>query len=805
MFGSSDGRFTRKRWATIACLLTLVAVRAARAFAGLPEAKPESVGLDAARLARIDDAAARSLAAKRFPGAVVIVGRHGKVALARVYGNRALEPRPEPMTRNTIFDMASLTKPIATATSVMILLERGMLRLEDRLRTHLPEFDSRGKGEITIEQLLRHRSGLMADNPMADYRDGPEIAWKKLADLPLDGRPGERFLYSDVNYEILGRLVEKLAGESLDSFARKAIFQPLGMSDTDFRPVNQQKGGDPMRLAPTEREAGRALRGEVHDPRARALGGVAGHAGLFSTADDLAVYASMLLADGKTAAGSTLLAPLTVRLMTDGGDTPPGSRRGLGWDLDTGFSGPRGSLFGPSSFGHTGFTGTSLWVDPETDTFVVILTNRVHPDGKGNPSAFRAEVATIVASSILDAPPRSRVSVASATAASAGATPAANRPEIDVRCGIDVLIEHRFRELRNKRVALVTNHTGRARTGESTIDVLHKAPGVRLVALMSPEHGIRGLLDAEVSDSKDAATGLPVYSLYGKTRKPTREMLENVDAIVYDIQDIGTRFYTYISTMGLVLEAARENRIPVIVLDRPNPVGGEITAGPVRDPDFASFIAFHALPVRHGMTVGELATMFNAERSIHADLTVVPCEGWTRDRLYDAVGLLWTNPSPNMRSLNQAILYPGVGLLEASNLATGRGTDTPFERVGAPYIDPRAWARALNSERLPGIRFVPIEFTPTERQFAGKKCGGVQILITDRSKVDPIDVGIALAVTLRKLYPAEWKPEGFLRMLADRDAYDALLSGLGVAAIRSTWEKELAEFNRVRARYLRYR
>ena len=251
-------------------------------------------------------------------------------------------------------------------------------------------------------------------------------------------------------------------------------------------------------------------------------------------------------------------------------------------------------------------------------------------------------------------------------------------------CGVDVLARREFRELKGKRVGLVTNHTGRTRAGVPTIDLLFGAPGVELVALFSPEHGIRGEVDTQVADAKDEKTGLPIYSLYGKTRKPSPEALEGVEVLVYDIQDIGTRYYTYISTLGLVLEAARENHIPVIVLDRPNPIGGEAVAGPVRDADFASFIAHHALPVRHGMTVGELARMFNAERSIGADLTVIPVEGWRRSDTFDRTGLEWTNPSPNMRSLTEAMLYPGVGLLEASNLATGRGTDTPFERLGPP-------------------------------------------------------------------------------------------------------------------------
>jgi uncharacterized protein YbbC (DUF1343 family)/CubicO group peptidase (beta-lactamase class C family) len=776
----------------------------APALASLPEARPETLGFDPSRLARVDEAIARAVGEKKVPGAVVVVGRRGKVAMARAYGKRSVEPTDEPMTRDTVFDMASLTKPVATATSVMVLLERGKLRLGDRVVTYLPDLKGNGKDAITIDQLLRHRSGLIPDDPISDYAEGPAVAWSKIAGLTPVQTPGEKFLYSDVGFLILGRLVEKVAGQPLDQFARSTIFDPLGMVDTGFRPV-----GGPIdeptplaRVAPTEPDAGKImLRGVVHDPRSRALGGVAGHAGLFSTADDLAVFAQMMLDGGKGLDGRRILSPLTVRAMTDPASTPDGQRRGLGWDVDTSYSTPRGSLFGTTSFGHTGFTGTSLWIDPETETFVILLTSRLHPDGKGaSPVALRAEVATLVASSIVDATPR--VADRPVAPPAVASKPPAIRP---VDCGIDVLARRNFRDLKDRRVGLVTNHTGRSKAGVPTIDLLFGAPGVELVALFSPEHGIRGEVDTQVPDARDEKTGLPIYSLYGKTRKPSPESLKGVEVLVYDIQDIGTRYYTYISTLGLVLEAARENRIPLIVLDRPNPIGGESVAGPVRDADFASFIAHHALPVRHGMTVGELARLFNAERSIGADLTVIPVEGWRRSDTFDRTGLEWTNPSPNMRSLTEALLYPGVGLLEASNLATGRGTDTPFERLGAPWIDDRAFARALNELGLPGVRFVPVRFTPKERQFAGQECKGVNIAITDWSTFEPVDLGISIAITLRSTYPKTWEPSGFLKMLADRDSFEALLAGGNLAAIKATWDGELAEFVKVRAKYLLYK
>jgi uncharacterized protein YbbC (DUF1343 family) len=301
------------------------------------------------------------------------------------------------------------------------------------------------------------------------------------------------------------------------------------------------------------------------------------------------------------------------------------------------------------------------------------------------------------------------------------------------------------------KIGLVTNHTGRSRDGRSTIDVLFRAPGVTLVRLFSPEHGIRGALDTKVPDARDEATGLPIVSLYGEDRKPRARDVEGLDALVYDIQDIGARFYTYITTLGMVIEAAKENGKEVFVLDRPNPIGGIAVAGPMRDEEFSSFIAYHNLPVRHGMTVGELALLYNDERKIGASLEVIRIRGWKRDELFDRTGIVWVNPSPNMRSLTEALLYPGVGMLEATNLATGRGTDTPFERVGAPWIDPSRFAAALNESPLPGVRFVPIFFTPAERQHAGQRCGGVQILITDWSEFEPLTLGVSLAVRLKAL------------------------------------------------------
>lgn len=374
-----------------------------------------------------------------------------------------------------------------------------------------------------------------------------------------------------------------------------------------------------------------------------------------------------------------------------------------------------------------------------------------------------------------------------------------------VLTGLDVLVRDGFDELGGRKLGLVTNHTGLDKDGRTTIDILHAAPQVELRALFGPEHGIRGEVDEKVSDGTDVQTGLPVYSLYGERLKPTPEQLAGLDTLVYDIQDVGCRFYTYSSTLGHLLEAASESNLRVVVLDRPNPITGKHVEGPIADADKLSFVAYHRFPVRHGLTVGEMAWLFKVERKLTCDLAVVCCEGWKRNDWWDATGMTWTNPSPNMRSLTQATLYPGVGLLEFTNLSVGRGTDTPFELVGAPFVDARAFAAALNAERLPGVRFVPVYFTPTARVHAGERCGGVNLIVTDRNTLDAVQIGLTLAVVLRRLYPAAWETDRLIRLLVNQRAFDGLLAGKSAARIAAGWDDDLERFKAVRRKYLLYK
>ncbi len=754
-----------------------------------PAAGPGSVaaGFDTARLERIDGLVAAGIAEGKLPGCVVCIGRRDGIAFLRAYGRRQVEPEGEPMTADTIFDLASLTKPVATATAVLQLVEDGRLRLADTVATHLPDFAAQGKQAITIHDLLTHQSGLIADNPLADYDHGPEEALARICSLEPLAAPGTKFIYSDVNFILLGMLVEQLGGTSLAEATATRIFAPLDMKETGFRPAAALRS----RCAPTERRDGRWIRGEVHDPRAWKLGGVAGHAGLFGTAADLARYARMMLSGG-TFAEARVLATPTVKLMTRSVVLPEGDLRALGWDKRSRFSANRGDLFSAAAFGHGGFTGTALWIDPELDLFVIFLSNRVHPDGTGNVNPLIGRIGSVAAAALGDAG-------GPAVTAAEGPPPAAG-----VLCGIDVLARDNFRRLAGRRVGLITNHTGRDRAGVPTARLLADAAGVELVALFSPEHGAAGRLDqAEVPDAVDEATGRPVRSLYGATRRPTAAMLADVDTLVFDIQDIGTRFYTYIATLLESMKAAAEQGVRVVVLDRPNPLGGLGLAGPLVDSGQESFVGCHPIPLRHGMTVGELATLFRAELGLELELEVVPCEGWRRDDAFDATGLEWVDPSPNMRSLTAAFLYPGIGLVEMTNLSVGRGTDTPFERFGAPWVDARRLDELLAARRIPGVAFTPVRFTPTASRFAGEACQGLAVSITDRERLDPVRVGLEIAVALRQLHPEEWEAEKLQTLLLDRETLAAVLAGDADAALAAA-ARGPAAFSPRRAPHLRY-
>ena len=737
------------------------------------------------RLREIDLTIERAVTEQRIVGGLFWLERHGEI-YRKTYGQRAIVPRDEAMTLDTIFDVASLTKVVATTPAIMILVERGKVDLAAPVSRYISEFSGGGREVVTVRQLMTHTSGLrpgLIATDWAGYDTGIRLT---VAEKPLHP-PGSTFIYSDLNFILLGEIVRRVSATPLQDFVQKQIFRPLGMNETGFLPARRRRG----RIAPTEEtdDAG-LLRGRVHDPTARRMGGIAGHAGLFTTAHDLARYARMIQAGG-TLEGVRVLAPESVRLMTSlqtGPNLP--MRRGLGWDIDSTYSRPRGNTFPLGSFGHTGWTGTFLWIDPFSQTFYVFLSNRVHPDGQGSVLELQRTLGTLAAEA-------TGVDFASLRGT---VNPRARYETLN---GIDVVAAENFAPIHGLRIGLITNQSGRDRAGRSTIDLLHSASTVKLRALFSPEHGIRGDRDELIADDRDTKTGLPIYSLYGKSKRPSAEQLEGLDALVFDVQDIGARFYTYVSTMGHAMEAAAEAGLRFFVLDRINPITGQFVEGPVRDGD-AAFTAWHPIVVRHGMTVGELALMFKEERGLKLDLTVVRLRNWQRWLWQDQTWIPWVNPSPNMRSLTAATLYPGVCLLEATEVSVGRGTATPFEIVGAPYIDEEAFAAALEKAVLPGARFEPVRFTPDDSVFKGQLCKGVRMRITNRDALASVDIGIVMAQLLHQMYPRNFTLSKVNNLLRHPATIDAIRRGENLSAIKKLWNAELADFRKRREKYLLY-
>jgi uncharacterized protein YbbC (DUF1343 family)/CubicO group peptidase (beta-lactamase class C family) len=775
------------------------------------------------RLAVLDPIINEAIAQQQIPGAVLIVGHDGQVVYRKAYGSRAIEPRQEAMTLDTIFDCASMTKVLATTPAIMQLWEQGKFRMNDPVAKYLPEFGQNGKQDITIRQLLVHYSGLAPDLDLTKPWEGKETAYRMAFEAPPVWAPGAAFIYSDINFEVLGALVERLSGESLDQYAEKHVFEPLGMKQTRFLPPPSWQS----RIAPTEEDdKHHLLRGVVHDPTARRMGGVAGHAGAFSTADDLAMFAQALL-DG----GRGVLTPATIAKMT-APQQPVNETavRGFGWDIDSPLSSNRGELLPVGSYGHTGFTGTSLWIDPMTKTYIVLLTNAVHMNAvhmnalpakeKGNAISLRTKVATAVAAALaLDPTEAEKMRVAAITGYNEMQS-AARKLAVrngTVKTGIDVLEETKFAALHPARggaprsIGLLTNQTGMDSEGRRTIDVLTKVPGISLNAIFSPEHGVTGTLDTTDIKNKnatDAATGVAVYTVYGASdaaRRPPMDVLKRLDAVVIDLADVGARFYTYETTTGYFLEAAAKAGIEVVILDRPNPITGSFVQGPVSDVGRENFTNYFPEPPRHGMTLGELAKMFNAERHIGARLEVVAMEGWQLGDWFDSTGLGWVNQSPNLRSLTEATLYPGVAMIEGTNVSVGRGTDTPFEVLGAPWIKGRELAAYLNGRDIQSVRFVPIVFTPSSSNYAGERCEGVNLIVLDRNTLESPELGIELASALHKLYPNDFKLERMSDLLVNQAVFDAIGAGQDPRRIAADWQERLEEFVRMREKYLLYK
>ena len=761
-----------------------LAARAGVDAAALSAAK---VATNAALAEGIDRLVAEALAQGKLPGCVVAVGRASGVIYQKAFGSRALLPEREAMTLDTIFDLASLTKPIATATALMVLAEQGKVDLDTRASRYLPELRTLGKDAITLRQLLTHVSGLPAETPVADYERGRAAALKHILAVPLKTPPGTKFIYSDVGFLVLEEVLRRVTGGDLAALAAKAIFRPLGMNETGFLPSADLR----PRIAPTEKRGDAWIRGEVHDPRAYRLGGVAGHAGLFSTAKDLARYAHMVLGEG-TLDGARVLSAETVRKMLAPHDVP-GGIRALGWDVQSAYSTNRGDALSRRAVGHGGYTGTSLWIDPEKDLFVIFLSNRVHPDGKGSINALAGAIATLAGTTL-----------APATTPAAGST---------LALGIDVLAAEGFARLRGLRFALLTNDSARSRAGVRTTDLLAARRDLVLVSLLSPEHGLSASRDERIEDGVDVKTKLAIGSLYGGALAPRTARRTGprpvtlppaIDAVVVDLPDVGARFFTYASTLHATLRAAAERGLRVVVLDRPNPIDAVDVAGPMLKASEMSAVNHHPLPVRHGMTMGELAEMMNADEHLGLRLEVVRMAGYDRRWYFDETGLAWWPPSPNLRTVGQTVLYAGVALLEATNVSVGRGTDTPFEVVGAPWLDGRAFAAELKQSGLAGVSFEVTSFTPSENRYKGVPCHGIRLSVTNRAVFEPVRTGLAMALALRKLHGEDWDAARLRRMLGDPAVAQAILDGRSLSQVEALFKDDLDVFRAKRAKYLLY-
>ncbi len=948
----------RTRKGVVAVALFLAVLSAQRAHAQIA---PTQSAPDAPDFSAVSTAIDTAIAQHKLPGAVVVIGHNGTVVFQKAYGVRKLAGEPgldgspspaESMTVDTVFDMASLTKVLVTSVAVLQLYEARNLNLDDPVAKYLPEFAANGKQAVTIRDLLTHYSGLPPD---VDLKDAWGLAApdkdegiRRAMQSPLTTTPGTRFEYSDINYIVLGALVEKLSGEPLNIYAQTHIFAPLKMVHTRYLPFATACGADKLGaaivgghetrscppgawsawgyrndIAPTAHDDqgtaatnpdfDRLLRGTVHDPTVRRMGGVAGEAGVFSTAGDMALFAQALLdrlagrpsdfplkretLQWMTASQQPATALANATIFTQDGQLTSGiAQRGLGWDIDSAFSRPRGTVFptvgagAPASFGHTGFTGTSLWLDPASDSYVVLLANAIHPRGNPPISTLRGEVATAAARALGIAPPQPIGTLQNPCAGCPVRGPSAPPPAVArssdpfaapmhdenggppaprVMTGIDVLEATDFAVLKEAaarngghlRIGLLTNPTGLDAQGRRTIDVLRGiGGGVELAMLFSPEHGLFGVKDStEIGPEIDSTSGLKVVSLYGPKdadRRPKADDLWQLDAVVIDLQDAGVRFYTYETVVGYFLEATICQRMlsnfKVIVLDRPDPIDGRAVQGAVSDSEPGSYINYMPLPLRHGMTLGELARYMEGVRSLpcsldggppfrwndesdeeagpgsapRADtsrhgLIVVPMRNWNRDEFFDQSGQRWVNPSPNLRSVAEEVLYPALGVLDQTNVSVGRGTATPFEIFGAgstaatkdssaipAWLDGNAVAAYLTARRIPGVQFAAARFAVADDAnhypYHGQTVEGVRLTVTDRALLDSPELGIEVLSALHHLYPTQFKLAKAAPLIANSETMAALARGDDPRAIAASWSSALTEFRVRRAKYLLY-
>ena len=710
--------------------------------------------------------------ASHAPGGVACVGERDQVLFCGAYGLRQSAPEPQPAQADTLYDLASLTKVVATTTAVLMLRDDGKLDLDQPVAEILPVPEFR---HFTLRHCLTHTTGL--DPGIPYFREVSSIneVLQRVSLDSISAPPGVRHLYSDLGFIILGKVVELTAGDSLDAFCRRRIFTPLGMARTCFRPPAEWAAN----CAATEDCAWRGcvVRGSVHDETAWAVGGVVGHAGLFSCADDLAVFCRALYE-------RRLLPEKTVAEMSTLGQVPLYPWQGLGWKIDPWSSGNEGFLPSRTAIGHTGWTGTSIWLDLPTGVYSILLGNTCHPsrDNRNN-LAFRREFHA----------PLARFFFHTST---------------NTHTGLDRLTRSEFDEVRGKRLAVLTNSAAVDQLGRPILDVLRLAPDIQLKYIYTPEHGLQA--DAEAGEQVASQDGpVPIISLYGDQPRPDLAQLRDIDLFVIDLPDIGSRYYTYMATMLRCLQACAAGRKRVLVLDRPNPLGGVVLEGPIAR-EFGKDVCCAPIPARHGMTLGELALFFRDRllRAQKPDVIVSELDAWPRERVFSECGLPWVAPSPNMPTPETALAYAGTCLFEGVNMNEGRGTDTPFLLIGAPWLDSEAVTGAILENERPGCRLEPVDYTPvpipgkaSSPKFQNEPCAGIRIVIEDPASVRSFTLAVALLAAIRRRHPGELKFSPHFDTLAGtNDLSQRIQRGEPALEIVARYEKDLRRFDATRPR-----
>lgn len=715
----------------------------------------------------LHDALAEAAARSGGPGAVAYVGTPSATLFHEAVGRRQIEPEPQPAALDTPYDIASLTKVIATATAVMRLRNAGALELDQPIEDLLPEAGFRG---VTIRHLLTHTSGLHAGLPYYKDLNTLDAMFERYAVRGSDWTPGTRRRYSDVGFMLLGRIVERVCGQPLDAYCAKHIFGPLGMTRTAFNPPAAWAGNCAATEACPWRRC--VVCGRVHDENAYAVGGVAGHAGLFSTAPDLAKFCRGLL-EGRVLKTETLAE--MIRL----GQTPVYPWQGLGWKMNPWRCGAEGYLPSRHAFGHTGWTGVSLWIDHASGLFAILLGNTCHPIRAARDNeTFRRVFHDAVARAFY---PR----------------------QANVHTGLDWLFWKGCRPIRGQRVGLLTNRAAVDELGRPILDVLRLSGEVRVTRIFTPEHGFAADVEAGEQVGDATLAKIPVTSLYGKRKAPTATELRGIDVLVADLQDVGARYYTYMATLLDCMKACAQSRTPVVVLDRPNPLGG-LTEGPVAR-DTGSLVCCAPIPARHGLTLGELALFFHEHvmnKTKQLDVTVCPIDQWNRGRLFRECALPWTPPSPNIPTPETALLYAGMCLFEGTNLNEGRGTDRPFHRVGAPWLDPEAVMRRIPPRERPGCALRAITYTPqsipgkaSNPRYTDQACRGVEVLVHDPRAARPFMLAVALIAAIRAHHPQQFAWRAYFDVLAgSEDLRKAIETGASAWTLCRRFQPALDTF-----------